>query len=69
MHGDTLITVVKQQYPTVNTMLMSSYDHVNDAARACGADAWYRKSWDMHRLREIAEAVLGRGDKFSAAAD
>jgi DNA-binding response OmpR family regulator len=58
MQGDALVTLVKQRFSAVKTLLMSHHDHVNEAARACGADAWYRKTWDMHRLRQLVDALF-----------
>ena len=58
MDGTALITMIRQSYPGVRTILISTYSHVNDAADAVGADGWYRKGSENARLRAIVTDVL-----------
>jgi len=61
MKGDTLITTVKAQYPTIPTILFSNHINVQEAAAACHADAWFRKSDDILRLRKMVADLLEKG--------
>lgn len=56
--GDDLIRQIKQAVPAMPVMLMSSNDHVNEAAAACGADAWFRKTDGVLRLWESLRELL-----------
>jgi DNA-binding response OmpR family regulator len=58
MQGDELIRMARDRFPSVKTMLMSAHHHVNDAARDCHAHAWYRKTWDIGRLRTVVDALF-----------
>jgi DNA-binding NtrC family response regulator len=56
--GDTLIAAVRGSYPTLRTVLYSNHAHVDEAAQACGADAWVRKSEGIQRLRQVIGGLL-----------
>ena len=59
MKGDAFCTLAKEQLPGTKTVLYSNYANVDEGARNCGADAWFRKSDDILRLRKkIAELLL-----------
>lgn len=58
MMGDELVRVVAREYPGVVTILMSSHDHVRDAAHAAEADGWFRKNDGVIRLRTLVSACL-----------
>jgi DNA-binding response OmpR family regulator len=58
MKGDALVHRIKADYPGVKTLLYSNHSSVDDAARACGADAWLRKSEGIRRLREVVATLL-----------
>lgn len=51
--GDALVTTVKGQHPGVKAILFSNHPLVEEAATASGADAWFRKSDDIFRLRKM----------------
>lgn len=53
MMGDTLISLVKTQYPAVKTILFSNHTDVDRAAEAVGADAWFRKIDGIIKLRQL----------------
>lgn len=62
MKGDDFITQMNGRYPDIKTVLYSNHTHVDEAARASGADAWLRKSEGIIRLRAvIAELLNGKG--------
>jgi len=58
MKGDALITIVKAQSPAIKTVLFSNHIDVDKIAAACGADAWFRKSDDIFRLRKMIAELL-----------
>lgn len=58
MKGDELVGTIKQQYPPIRTVLYSNHLNVEEAARACGADAWFRKSEGIIALRELLAKLL-----------
>jgi len=61
MKGDEFITAMKERYPNIHTVLYSNHTHVDEAARASGADAWLRKSEGIIRLRAVlAELLCGQ---------
>ncbi|HEY3417817.1 MAG TPA: response regulator [Armatimonadota bacterium] len=57
--GDAFISETKRRYPDVRSILFSNHTHVDEAARACGADGWFRKSDDIFHLREIIKGLVG----------
>ena len=61
MKGDAFITQVRERDPRVKTILFSNHFDVDDAARACHADAWMLKSDGIRRLRETIAQLLPRG--------
>jgi len=61
MKGDAFITQVQARAPKVKTVLFSNHFDVDDAARACHADAWLLKSEGIQRLRETLARVLQQG--------
>ena len=58
MNGDELITRVKGRFPILRTVLFSNHAHVDQAARASGADAWVRKIEGVNHLLGIIRAQL-----------
>ena len=58
MMGDAFITLVRDRYPGVKTVLFSNYANVDDGARASHADAWMVKNDGILRLREIVSLLL-----------
>ncbi len=58
MKGDALISAVKARYPDIKTILFSNHIHVDTAAAACGADAWFRKMESTASLRQLVARVL-----------
>ena len=58
MTGDALINLVKVQYPASKTVLFSNHMDVDRIAADCGADAWFRKSDDIFRLRKMIAELL-----------
>ena len=60
MRGDEFIAEMKRRHPGVKTVLYSNHTHVDEAARASGADAWLRKSEGIVHLRAVIAGLLGR---------
>jgi CheY-like chemotaxis protein len=58
IQGDTLITVIKQRFPGVKTVLYSNHTHVVAAGEAVGADAAIQKIEGIHRIRETITSLL-----------
>ena len=58
MTGDTLICLLRTEYPTVKTLLFSNHIDVNRIAESCGADAWLRKTEGILRLRTMIADLL-----------
>ncbi len=56
--GDAYILMAKVEYPTLKTVLFSNHANVEQAAKACGADAWMLKMSGITRLREIVADLL-----------
>ncbi len=56
--GDAYILLVKVEFPQVKTLLFSNHPDVEEAARACGADAWMLKTEGIQRLRNIVVELL-----------
>lgn len=56
--GDAFITQVQQRYPGVKTVLFSNHASVDQAARACHADASMVKNEGIHLLRKIVAGLL-----------
>lgn len=52
MKGDTMVTILRTEYPLLKTMLYSNHADVESVARHCGADSWFCKSDDIKRLRK-----------------
>ncbi|MHB0939237.1 MAG: response regulator [Armatimonadota bacterium] len=61
MKGDVFIGEMRGRYPQLKTVLYSNHTHVDEAARACGADAWLRKSEGIIRLRAVIAELLNGG--------
>ncbi len=60
IHGDALITAVKEKFPGVKTILMSNRLNVREVAQACGADAFLPKG-DLKRMIALITMVLHGG--------
>lgn len=58
MKGDALITYAKSHCPAMKTMLYSNHASVDEIADACHADAWFRKSDDIFRLRQLVRDLV-----------
>ncbi len=58
MKGDAFITLVQERYPGVKTVLFSNHGNVDEAGRACHADAWMVKSDGIKCLQQLIAALL-----------
>lgn len=59
MNGPELIALVREQYPAVITVLMSTHQDVGRTADDCAADACFHKG-DLARLRTVLATLLPR---------
>ena len=58
MKGDAFITLVKERFPGIKTILFSNHTNVDEGGRASHADAWMVKSDGIKRLREMVAGLL-----------
>lgn len=58
MKGDEFIAEVKRRHPGMKTVLYSNHTHVDEAARASGADAWLCKGEGIVHLRAVIAGLL-----------
>ena len=58
MNGDRLISIIREQYPGLPTILASGATDVEAVAKACGADACYRKGAPPQLLIQSASRIL-----------
>jgi CheY-like chemotaxis protein len=63
MKGDRLIGIIREQYPGLPTILASGATDVEVVAKACGADACYRKGTSHSQmLNMITERLTACAD-------
>jgi DNA-binding NtrC family response regulator len=58
MKGDALILWTKIHHSGIKTILFSNHPQVDDIAAACGADASFRKTEGIIRLRQLITALV-----------
>lgn len=58
MNGDRLIGIIHEQYPGLPTILASGATDVEAVAKACGADAYYRKGAPTQQLIQVVMKAL-----------
>lgn len=64
--GDQLIGIIREQYRDLPTILASGATDVEEVAKACGADACYRKSTPHSQMLDIiTERLTAIGDRAS----
>lgn len=61
--GDALIVWVRTRYPGIKTVLFSNHDRVHEVARACGANAGYRKIEGIGRFRELICSLVAQSGR------
>jgi len=58
MHGDRLIGAIREQYPGLPTILASGATCLAAVAKACGANAWFRKCEPLDGFLAKVAAIL-----------
>lgn len=58
MPGDELIRRMKPAHPALKTVLYSNHTHVEEAATAAHADAWFFKIQGIVELRRVVKRLL-----------
>lgn len=57
MNGDALISWAKTRYPGLKSILFSNHLEVDEIAKACGADAAFRKVDGIAPLRQLVSRL------------
>jgi DNA-binding NtrC family response regulator len=58
MQGDALILWAKAHDPGIKTILFSNHPQVDEIATACGADAAFRKTEGILKMRQLVSNLL-----------
>ncbi len=66
MNGIELLRIIKQDYPTIKTFVVTAYDEENKkAAEALGADAFFAKPIGLDELKKKVIEVLAANERHT----